>query len=433
MIRKIKIIVLCLVVLVSVVGCKKKKKKEHKVSAIPVEVGRVVRRDLKEYLRFTGDIEGEVQVNVFSQVPDRIRAIKVEMGQWVRKGQVLAIIEHTRLKQVQAQAKAQLAAVRSQLAGAKVSVAGAKLAVASARREYLRLKRLLRSGAVGRQQVDMAKTQYDGAVTKLQAAKTQILALRAQIQALRAAVAQASTVKRNAIIRAPISGIIARRYREVGDMASPQFPLFQIVRMDKVKVKVQITESDFSKVQVGKKAEITVKAYPRRVFVGYVTKVAPTLDLDTRTAPVEIIIPNVKEITPRKKCRQASDCFAVGGNACRKRRCVRQHDLKPGMIAQVKIFVRTYPNTLMIPLSAILNSSFGYRAVKQRNDLEVLTLDKNNKPSRRKIRIGLAGANNMVQVLSGLKEGERIVTVGHNLYKDGIPIRIVREETLKKL
>lgn len=424
-------------------GCKKKKTVKKEEAPVSVELGRVTRGTIKEFVRFTGDLEGEAMVSVYSAVADRIRDLRVDVGDVVQKGQVIAVIEHSRLRQVVAQSQAQLAMVRSQLAGARVSLAGAKVAQASAKKEYARLRRLLRSGAVGAQQVDLSKVQFQGSVTKVQAAISQVSALRSQIRAIQAQVAQARTAKSNAVVRAPISGIIAQRLRQTGDMNLPQVALVSIVRMDLVKVNIQVTEKDLAKVKIGDKAEVSVAGHPGRIFAGTVRKMAPTLSMDTRTAAAELVINNIYPVKPLRSCKKDSDCAAHAGTHCyrlgpppkdkkRRRRkmptyCVEKHPLKPGMIAKVRLLAKTFNDALLIPSSAILNDSYGYGSQRQNQTLAVMVLGADNKPVRRKVEIGLESKSGMLQVLSGLRFGEKVLTSGHNLYRPGRKIRIVNE------
>ncbi|MCB9637626.1 MAG: efflux RND transporter periplasmic adaptor subunit [Myxococcales bacterium] len=422
--------VMCSVLFLS--GCKKKEEKKEE-PPIYVRVGQVLQKDLPETLRFTGDIEGEAQVQVYATVPDRIKSLYVDVGEEVKKGQLLAVIEHTRLRQAVAQVEAQLAATRANLAGARVQLSGATLSRESALRELKRLRRLYKSGAVGEQQVDQLKSQYDSAATQVQAAQAQIRALQAQIASLRASVGQAKTAKQNAILRSPIKGIVARRYRQIGDMATAQLPLFSIADMDEVKVQINITEKDLMKIRLRDKASIRVAAYGNRMFEGRVEKIAPTLDLDTRTAPVEIRIKNVypakSEQTCSPKTSRAPAVTCPSQYTCYHGRCVELHPLKPGMIANVSILVKVHKDTLMIPLSSLLNNSFGYNAALQQKDLAVLVMDSENVPRRQQIQIGLESDNGtMVQVLSGLKAGQRLIVEGQNFYKPGVRLKLLEDD-----
>ncbi|MBU47158.1 MAG: hypothetical protein CL920_00490 [Deltaproteobacteria bacterium] len=417
-------------------GCQKTKQEKKEVF-VPVEIGIVQRGTIRESLSFTGDIEGQAQVQIFSTIPARIQKMNVDDGSIVQKGDVLTIVKYTSLAQRLAQARAQLASTQSNLAGAQVGLAGAVVGMDSAKREYKRLKKLLRSGAIGKQQVDMSKAQYDGAVTKVAAAKAQIRALRAQVRALRAGVAQARSAQYDAMIKAPISGVVAERSRQVGDMAMPSLPLMSIVQMDKLKVRIQLTEQDMSKVKIGKRTELKVIAHPNRTFIGVVKKIAPTLSMATRTVAVEIHLPNIFPVKPKRSCRKDEDCKDIERGMCRKQKrkrkgiCIEQHPLKPGMIAQVEIFIRSYDNVLLVPEDAILNTSYNAKGT-QGNSREVYVLVDGKTPIKRKIRVGVKSSKGMLQVISGLREGEKIITNGHNLYKPGLKIKIVNTPSTNK-
>jgi len=424
------------IVIFGLTGCKPKVKKK-KERPIALQVQTVERMDLPEHLIFTGNLDAEAQVQLFSTIPDRIAKQYVEMNQKVKKNQKLAMIEHTRLKQVEAQVRAQIASTRSQLAGAFVNLAGAKVAEASMKREYLRAYRLWRRGALGKQQVDLARVQKKSATTRVKAARVQIEAAKAQIKVLRASLAQARTARKKAIVRAPFDGIVARRHREVGELAVPQLPLFTIVQMDRVKVKLRASEVQFRRLRLYQRAELEIKGYPGRVFVGKITKIAPTFDLDTRTAPFEVEFENIFPKSPTTTCKSHSDCGQQGKysyctrycpsskNCSRKKVCAEKHPLKPGILVRVRIQVQMHKNTVRIPFHAILNTSFGYEAAKQQKNLSVLVLGKNNQPKKVAIKLGFEAKGGTVQVLSGLDTGHRLIVAGHNMYKKGAKITIL--------
>lgn len=396
--KSVALVLLIPVALVAISACNKGKKKKED-PPLSVEVIRSVKRDLLRTLDYTGDIKGESEVKVYSSVPDRIKKLYVDIGDKVKKGQLLAIVEHTRLRLAVSQVKSQLAAAKSNLAAARVRLSGAKVQRSSTRREYLRIKRLRRSGAVGEQQLDLARAKLDGARTQVKAAREQINALKAQIAALRAGVGQARSARRNALIYSPISGVVGRRNVNEGDRAVPQIPLFTIVRMNKVKVTVNVSGKDIGKVSPGMKVSITVEAYPKKTFQGKVSKIAPVLDLSTRTAPTEIVIDNSSLM------------------------------LKPGMFCTASILLGKKTDAVVMPLTALLNNSFGYSSARHRKNLKIMVINGSGKPDFRRVTIGME-VGKLVEVTSGLKPGEKVVVVGHNLYKPGQKIKIVKERRI---
>ncbi len=93
-------------------------------------------------------------------------------------------------------------------------------------------------------------------------------------------------------VESPLTGIIGRTYVDKGTSVTPQTPIALVVDMDKVKIDIDITEENVPKIMLGQEAEVTLQAYPEEKFTGVVSKISPVLDLDTRTAPIEIVIPN---------------------------------------------------------------------------------------------------------------------------------------------
>ncbi|TNE51719.1 MAG: efflux RND transporter periplasmic adaptor subunit [Deltaproteobacteria bacterium] len=414
------------------VGCKKPVAKQE-AEVLSVNVATVQRGDMKESLSFTGDVNGTAEVKVYSTVSDRVKKLYVDAGATVKQGQRLAIVEHTRLRQAVSQAQAQIASTRSQINGANVGLSSAKIAARSARREYLRLQRLYKGGAVGSQQVDNAQTQYQSAQANVKSAKSQIRTLRANLRSLKASAGQAYTMSRSAIIRSPMDGVVARRYASQGDLATMQMPLFTIVQMDSVRIEIQVAEKDLPKVKLGKQATVTVVGQPGRTFVGRVVKVAPTLDRDTRTAPIEIEVPNVYFQPTRPSCRKDSDCSSDTYSRCfkvsrRRRACAEVHPLKPGMIATVKLLVKEHKDTLMLPAHALLNNSFAAQQKGATQTLSVLVVHDGKKVEERTIEVGLEQSGT-VQVLSGLKVGEKVMVKGQNLYQAGSKIQVIKDET----
>ena len=187
-------------------------------------------------------------------------------------------------------------------------------------------------------------------------------------------------------VESPIDGFVGRVYIDVGMSVSPQTPVGSVVNMDVVKVKVDVVEKDLPKVKVGQAAEIKVDAYPGEIFEGIVDRVSPVVDLASRTALVEIKIPN-------------SD-----------------YKLKPGIFARVKILIKKKENALIISRDAM---------IRQGSSIYVFIVKDDNKVHQRKIETGLH-ENNKFEVIEGLSEGELMVTMGNTLLKEGDVVEVVK-------
>ena len=190
----------------------------------------------------------------------------------------------------------------------------------------------------------------------------------------------------------PVRGIVGRVYMDKGARVSPPdpgpgmgTPILRIVNMDQVKVVVNVIEKDFAKIKLNQKAHISVDAYPDEKFSGRITLISPTISPTTRTASVEITISN------------------------------QDHRLKPGMFAQVDIIIRKKDDAILIPAYAIIEQS----------EMRKVLIVVNGKAKSELIELG-ADQGELVEIRSGLKEGDTLIVAGHHKISSGDPVRILK-------
>jgi RND family efflux transporter MFP subunit len=336
---------------------------------IPVEVTTVQLGDVVQSLSYNGDIKAEYEVKVFSKIPDRIEKFFVDESDIVKKGAPIAKILATTIEQGVRQAEAILIAAQAQEANLRV--------------EYDRALRLSKENAMSQQQFDAIKTQYES--------------VQAQVEQAQAALASAKSQLNDALVTAPITGIVGKRYYDAGDMANPAAPLVTIVQMDRVKIEFDATEVDLGRLSVGQPAAITVKAYPDQLFTGKVDKISPVLDPTTRMAEVEVIVDN-----PDRK-------------------------LMPGMYAQVEVTTGTISNVMVVPrYAAIENTTMESvngddQVVK---NYFVFVVD-SNIAVQKKLDVSYVNHKSLA-VKSGIKVGDQLVTEGQNNLRDGMPVSVVK-------
>jgi RND family efflux transporter MFP subunit len=336
---------------------------------IPVEVTTVQLGDVVQSLSYNGDIKAEYEVKVFSKIPDRIEKFFVDESDIVKKGAPIAKILATTIEQGVRQAEAILIAAQAQAANLRV--------------EYDRALRLSKENAMSQQQFDAIKTQYES--------------VQAQVEQAQAALASAKSQLNDALVTAPITGIIGKRYYDAGDMANPAAPLVTIVQMDRVKIEFDATEVDLGRLSVGQPAAITVKAYPDQLFTGKVDKISPVLDPTTRMAEVDVIVDN-----PDRK-------------------------LMPGMYAQVEVTTGTISNVMVVPrYAAIENTTMESvngddQVVK---NYFVFVVDSNT-AVQKKLDVSYVNHKSLA-VKSGIKVGDQLVTEGQNNLRDGMPVSVVK-------
>jgi RND family efflux transporter MFP subunit len=360
-----------LIIILAFAGCDSKKSGTENVANVPVKVMDVKLGSVVQSLTYNGDIKAEFEVKVFSKIPDRIEKFYVDDGDAVAKGAKIAQIYAETIEQAVTQAAASLTAARAQEANLKV--------------EYERAQKLYKESAMSKQQYDGVSTQYE--------------AVQAQVKQVEAGLATAKSRLADALITAPISGIIGKRYYEDGDMAAPQLPVVSIVQMNRVKIAFNATETDLGKLRVGQKASVAVKSYPEMRFEGQVSKISPVLDPLTRMAEIELIIEN------------------------------RDSKLKPGMYAQVEVITGTIENTIVVPREAVIENT----SLEQINGEEqavknyyVFIVD-SAKAQQRKLKVNYVN-HRCIAVDSGIAIGEKLVVSGQNNLREDNLVTIVNQE-----
>lgn len=192
-----------------------------------------------------------------------------------------------------------------------------------------------------------------------------------------------------AAVKSPIDGVVLKKYLDAGAQVAPGAPaLFTVANLESVKVLMNIAEQHLGKLKEGMKTEIRVDAYPGELFPGEVTRIAPSVDIATRTAEVETIIAN------------------------------RDHRLKPGMFARVNIILERKEDAPVIPVKAVLSKD-------SRKYVMVVT---DSVARRKDVKTGIY-RKETVEIIEGLASGESVVVEGNYGLKDGASVEI-REQTV---
>ncbi len=352
-------------------GCKESQDTRGTEERIPVEVRTMKPASLDQSLRYAGDIKAEYEVRIFSRVPDRIRKIHVENGSVVSKGDLLVEIESAALQQNVRQAEAALTAAQAQAANIGV--------------EYERMRRLLAENAVSRQQFDAVRTQHE-------AANAQVKQARAMLEAARSQLADAS-------IKAPVGGLVALRSVDEGDMASPAVSLMTIVQMDRVIVGFDAPDGDLGRLRQGARAHVRVRSRPDTVFEGTVSMISPVLDPATRMARIEVTVENLR------------------------------HELKPGMFASVEVQTGRLAGVFVVPRFAVIeNTRIAEEEGKNRVVKDYIVFVVNGERAERRALTVVYENHEALAVRGGIAAGERLVTMGQHLLRDGALVQITREE-----
>ena len=234
--------------------------------AVPsVSVVEVSAREVPQTATYTSTVQPYVKNNIAPQMAGRITKINVEIGDFVKKGQVLAEID-----------KAQLQQAQLQLHNQEV--------------ELERLRALYDAGGLSKSDLDAIELSYN--VTKT----------------------QVDNLLENTVLCSPIDGVVTARNYDVGDMYTMSMPIYTVEQIRPVKLLVGISESDYTKVKKGDAVEITVDALPGQTFTGKVGKIYPTVDAATRTFLVEIVVPNNGNLLRPGMFARVTVTFGVNNN-----------------------------------------------------------------------------------------------------------------------
>ncbi len=264
------IIIASAALLAAACGSNAGKQTEQQAAAVVAEdptvaVVEVFTREVPQEAVYTSTVQAYAKNNIAPQMAGRITKINVEIGDFVKEGQILAEID-----------KAQLLQAQLQLQNQEV--------------ELQRLKSLYEAGGLSQSDYDAIQMQYN--------------VLKTQVENL----------IENTTLRSPINGVVTARNYDVGDMYAMSMPIFTVEQIVPVKLLVGISESDYSKVKKGDSVSITADAIPGKTFYGKVNRIYPTVDPATRTFTVEVKVDNnYKTLRPGMFVR-ATINFGVNNN-----------------------------------------------------------------------------------------------------------------------
>jgi multidrug efflux pump subunit AcrA (membrane-fusion protein) len=397
--------------LLSAAGSKGREPRRARTLVFPVKVERVSRGDLEYKLTATGDILPLMQVDLYPRVSGYLESIPVQIGQKVRQGEVIAVVDQAEISQkvkeaeaVLARARAQLAELRAgarpeELAQAEETLRQARSRLENARISLERVRSLVVKGYVARQELDNAQLAYELGEAQSVAADNQLTlvrkgartevrqAMEAQVKQAEATLAQQRLQLENTVVRAPFAAFVSRRFVDPGALVSTSTPLVTLVHSDTVKVLVNVIEKDVSLIKVGAPVSVQTDAYPGKLFRGQVVRINSALDAASRTLVAEAHVPNPAGV------------------------------LKPGMFVRVEVLLRKKTGVLRVPSDALLREDGG-------KDPFVYVVHE-GKASRKPVTSGLS-QDSVTEVVSGLQEGDAIVTVGQERLRTGAAVQVVQ-------
>ena len=375
---------------------------------MPVEFAVAKRAPVSEQILVVGNLIGAATVQVVPRVNGRLSDVNVKLGDSVRHGQTIAKVEDS---EIQEQVRQAQAAYRVSEATIRQREADLKLATTNRDRSKSLYDRQL-----------LPQQTYDDTVARYEAAMAQNDLARAQFEQAKARLEELKITLSNTIISSPVDGFVSKRFSDPGAFVGPNSPVAAVVDIRIVRMVANLVEKDMKRVPAGTAAAVEVDAFPGEKFAGRVSRVAPVFDPATRTAEMEIEIPNT------------------------------DYRLKPGMYSRVALTVDSRPNAVTVPRNAVVeldgksgvflasagsgreSGARGQQAAQPASNTGARSADAAAAPGGagagggqgaatltakfQRVETGIRDGEH-IEIRSGLNEGVRVITTGAGALKDG--------------
>ena len=234
------------------------------IKLAPEDVVVINRGEFQTGPRISGTLQAANRAVVRAETQGSVVAIGPELGQVVKKGDLLARIEAKALGDVATSARSGVSAAQAQYE--------------LAQREVQRTEALVKGGAIAQRELDRAKSQLSAAAAAVTQAKAQLSSSQSMLG--------------DATVRAPIAGVVSRRSVSAGDVVSPGSELYEVIEPSTMRLDASIASDDLSAISPGKEVNFEVRGYPGQQFAGKIARVAPAADPVTRQIQVLVDIPN---------------------------------------------------------------------------------------------------------------------------------------------
>ncbi len=375
-------------------SCGKNQTKDSNVSAAEtpaVTVTPAVKRDLSRELVLTGELTPFQEVEVMAKMAGYVQKIFVDVGDFVRQGQVLAVLEIPELKDDVTRASAASQRNRVDLKRVEDEVRRSETAYQAAHLTYTRLSSVSKRqpGLVAQQEIDDAMARDQMAEVQVAAAKSALAVAREQVNVTEADRGKTETLLQYTRVVAPFDGVVTKRYANSGSMIqagvasqTQAMPVVRISQHGLLRLVLRVPESNAGSIKAGSVVQVRVPSV-QRTFAGKVARTADQVDAAARTMHTEVDVPNANRT------------------------------LIPGMYAEVTLRVAESTGAIAVPLACV---------EKGESSSSLLVVNGTGELERRKVETGIE-TSTMVQVVDGLQEGEMVVVGARGQLKPGQKVR----------
>jgi RND family efflux transporter MFP subunit len=361
---------------------------DPKAAEIPTAAVAIAKRGvLSNTLSLAGQFQPYQEIDVHAKVSGYVQHIYVDIGDRVRAGQTLAVLE---IPELDAQLKGTQAEVlhsQDEVVRAQHEVTRAESDYAALHAAYTRLQQAAeaRPGLIAEQELDDSRAKDLAAGAQVDAAKAALAAARQQTDVADADRMRVGALAAYATVTAPLTGVITWRYADTGALIqagtasnTQSMPLVKLAQSDVLRLRLPVPESAVRFIHAGAEVQVHVRAIGR-TFTGKVVRFTRSVSLDTRTMETEIDVENA------------------------------DLSLTPGMYADTSIELEHKENALAVPVQAVVQNA---------NEHYVLVVDGQDHVQKRIVELG-EQTSNRTEILHGLSENEQVIVGGQSNYQIG--------------
>lgn len=413
-----------------------------------VELAEVKKRTIIERISASGKIYPEKEVKISSDVSGEIVELYVKEGDSVRQGQQLLRIDQEAYASSVERGQASLDNARAQMAMSKASVKSSEAQKAqieaqlvNARQVFNRNKQLFKDGVIARQELEQSESSLRSLEANLRAAEASIesgeegvRASQHTVKSMQASLKELRTNLNRTSIAAPTDGVISmlnveQGERVVGTIQMTGTEIMRISNFSSIEVRVEVSETDILRVDVGDDAEIELDAYMDRVFTGKVTEIANSAANASNVISTEQVTNFVVKI--RIDAESYADLVAKSSI----------FPLRPGMSASVDILTEQSSDALTVPIQSVTareadpDTDKSFSELDEDELIEVVFVSKGDTVAMAEVKTGIQD-DDYIEVLSGLELGQEVVSGPYNVIAkeldSGVEIRLKKKNDKKK-
>jgi HlyD family secretion protein len=384
-------------------------------------------RTIKQVVVANGKVQPEKEVKISPEVSGELTEIAIEEGDRVKKGDLLIRIKPDTYISLKERAEASLNSAKAQYSNSKARLAQTRAKYKKAEQDYNRNKQLWEEKTISDAEYETVLSSYEMAKAELEAAKQSVVSAKYTVESARASLNEAEENLKKTSIFAPMSGIVSRLNVEegetvVGTMQMAGTELLRIADLEKMEVKVEVSENDIIQVELDDTATIEIDAYLGQEFKGVVTEIAHSANIQGAATD------QVTNFDVKIRLLKESYSELVSQN--------NPYPFRPGLSATVDIYTDMKKGVLAVPIQAVTTRGQGQKKASESsrdNSEEVVFSVVKDSVKIYKVKTGIQD-NQYIEIARGLDTTQKIVTAPYNAISadlnEGDKVEIVPKKKL---